>query len=186
MDDVRIVSYDPGWPEQFAAEARRLRAVLDPGQVLGVEHFGSTAVPGLAAKPIIDILVAVVSLAHAKATMIAPILSLGYVYWAENPKPDRMFFVKGMPPYGERRTHHVHITEPNGEMWRRRLLFRDHLRAHPDEARRYEALKRDLAERFPDDREAYTQAKTDYVEALHRRIGPPQGESQRAGQGERP
>ncbi len=58
--------------------------------------------------------------------MIEPIMSLGYVYWSENPKADRMFFVKGMPPYGERRTHHVHITEPDGEMWQRRLAFRDY------------------------------------------------------------
>jgi GrpB-like predicted nucleotidyltransferase (UPF0157 family) len=96
--------------------------------------------------------------------------SLGYVYWAENPKTDRMFFVKGMPPHGERRTHHVHITQPNGEMWLRRLAFRDHMRANSDEARRYEALKRDLAARYPDDREFYTRAKTDYVEAIHRRM----------------
>jgi GrpB-like predicted nucleotidyltransferase (UPF0157 family) len=145
--------------------------VLDPALVLGIEHFGSTAVPGLAAKPIIDILIAVMSLARAKATLVEPITSLGYVYWAENPKTDRMFFVKGMPPYGERRTHHVHITEPDGEMWRRRLAFRDYLRARPDEARRYEALKRDLAVRYPTDREGYTNAKTEFVEAVYRRMG---------------
>lgn len=155
----------------FAAEAERLRAVLDPALVLGIEHFGSTAVPGQVAKPIIDILIAVHSLARAKAEAVAPILSLGYVYWEDNPKPDRMLFVKGMPPYGARRTHHVHITEPTGEMWQRRLAFRDHLRAHPDEAERYAALKRDLAQRHATDRESYTGAKTDYVEAVYRRMG---------------
>ncbi len=170
-DDVEIVAYDPAWAALFAAEAERLRAVLDPAQVLGIEHFGSTAVPGLAAKPIIDILIAVRSLAHAKATMVEPIIALGYVYWADNPKTDRMFFVKGMPPYGERRTHHVHITEREGEMWRRRLRFRDYLRANPDEARCYEALKRDLAARFPADREQYTDAKTEYVQAVDRKMG---------------
>lgn len=81
-----------------------------------------------------------------------------------------MFFVKGMPPFGERRTHHVHLTEPDGEMWQRRLAFRDHLRANADEASRYEALKRDLAARFPADRDRYTEAKTEYVEDLHRRL----------------
>ena len=101
--------------------------------------------------------------------MIQPIIALGYVYWAENPKQDRMFFVKGMPPYGERRTHHIHLTEPNGEMWTRRLLFRDYLRANPEEARRYETLKRDLAARFPTDRDGYTDAKTEYVEAVYRK-----------------
>lgn len=171
MDDVELVAYDPDWPRQFAVEADRLRAVLDPALVIGIEHFGSTAVPGLIAKPIIDILIAVHSLARAKAEAIEPILSLGYVYWADNPKPDRMFFVKGMPPYGARRTHHVHITEPDREMWRRRLPFRDYLRAHPDEAARYAALKRDLAQRHATDREAYTDAKTDYVAAVYRRMG---------------
>ena len=171
LDDVRIVPYDPAWPGLFATERDRLCAVLDPREVHGIEHFGSTAVPGLSAKPIIDILIAVRSLAYARATMIAPIKSLGYAYWAENPKPDRMFFVKGMPPYGKQRTHHVHVTEPDGEMWRRRLAFRDHLRTRPDVARRYEALKRDLAERYGDDREAYSAAKTDFVEPIYREIG---------------
>jgi GrpB-like predicted nucleotidyltransferase (UPF0157 family) len=171
MDDVEIVAYDPAWETLFAVEAERLRAVLDVEHIVGIEHFGSTAVPGLAAKPIIDILIAVSSLALAKTTMIEPIKTLGYVYWADNPKADRMFFVKGMPPYGERRTHHVHLTEPSGEMWQRRLAFRDYLRTHPDEARRYEALKCDLAVRYPADLERYTDAKTEYVEAVHRRTG---------------
>jgi GrpB-like predicted nucleotidyltransferase (UPF0157 family) len=170
-DDVHIIAYDPAWPAQFTAEAERLRAVLDPADVVGIEHFGSTAIPGLAAKPIIDILLAVTSLDRAKSSMIQPILGLGYVYWSENPATDRMFFVKGMPPYGARRTHHIHITEPTGEMWRRRLVFRDHLRANPDESRRYEALKQELATRYPDDRERYTQGKTAYIEALYRSIG---------------
>jgi GrpB-like predicted nucleotidyltransferase (UPF0157 family) len=151
--------------------AGQLRGVLDPAQVIGIEHFGSTAVPGLAAKPIIDILIAVASLAVAKATMVDPITSLGYLYWAENPKSDRMFFVKGMPPHGARRTHHVHITELGGEMCRRRLAFRDHLRAHPDEARRYEALKYELADRFANDRERYTDEKTEYLESVYSKIG---------------
>jgi GrpB-like predicted nucleotidyltransferase (UPF0157 family) len=171
MDDVHITPYDPAWPAMFALEAERLRAVLDATQLIGIEHFGSTAIPGLAAKPIIDILIAVRSLVHAKATMVRPLVALGYLYWPDNPKPDRMFFVKGMPPHGERRTHHVHISEPTGEMWQRRLAFRDHLRADPDEARRYEALKHDLAARYPDDRERYTEAKTGYVEGVYRKIG---------------
>jgi GrpB-like predicted nucleotidyltransferase (UPF0157 family) len=169
-DDVTLVPYDPAWPDLFAQEAARLRLVLDPTQVVGIEHFGSTAVPGLIAKPIIDILVAARSLAHAKAAFVAPIKALGYVYWDDNPATDRMFFVKGMPPYGERRTHHVHITETAGEMWQRRLAFRDYLRAHPEEAECYAALKYDFAQRHATDREAYTAAKTDYVEALHRRM----------------
>jgi len=170
-DNVALVPYDPAWPGLFEQEAARLRAVLPPGQAIGIEHFGSTAVPGMLSKPIIDILIAVRSLAQAKAAFVAPIISLGYVYWEDNPATDRMFFVKGMPPYGEQRTHHVHVTEPDGEMWQRRLAFRDHMRAHPEEAQRYAALKRELARRHAADREAYTAAKTDYVEALYRRMG---------------
>lgn len=162
MDEIEIVDHDPGWPAQFAAEAAALRAVLDPKLLLDMEHFGSTAVPGLAAKPVIDILLAVASLDAARACFVAPLAGLGYVFWADNPKTDRLFFVKGMPPYGERRTHHVHVTEPDGELWRR-LPFRDHLRTHPADAARYERLKRDLARQHRNDREAYTDAKAAFV-----------------------
>jgi GrpB-like predicted nucleotidyltransferase (UPF0157 family) len=171
MDEVELVPYDPAWPAMFSTESEHLLSVLNANAVVGIEHFGSTAVPALAAKPIIDILIAVRSLPDAKATMVEPITALGYLYWAENPKLDRMFFVKGLPPHGPRRTHHVHITEPDGEMWTHRLAFRDYLRAHADEARRYEALKRDLAAHYPADREAYTVAKTAYVEGLYRKMG---------------
>ncbi len=137
---------------------------------MALEHFGSTAIPGLAAKPIIDILVAVRSLAVARATFVEPLRTLGYVFWAENPKTDRLFFVKGMPPYGERRTHHVHVAEPTAEPWLR-LPFRDYLRAHRQEAQRYERLKRELALRHRTDREAYTDAKSAYVDEVLAKAG---------------
>ncbi len=168
MDDVEIVAYDSRWPLLFDEEARRLRAVLDPSLVVGLEHFGSTAIPGLSAKPIIDILIAVRSLAAAQATFVEALRTLEYVYWANNPKKDRLFFVKGMPPFGSKRSHHVHVTEPQGEMWRR-LVFRDYLRAHPDEAGEYEQLKRRLAAEHQADREAYTGAKSAYVEGVMRK-----------------
>jgi GrpB-like predicted nucleotidyltransferase (UPF0157 family) len=117
MDEIEIIEYDPRWPALFAEEAALLRAALDPDLVVGLEHFGSTAIPGLAAKPIIDILVAVRSLAEARRSAIEPLQRLGYVFWTENPKADRMFFVKGMSPFGERWTHHVHFTEPTAEPW---------------------------------------------------------------------
>lgn len=169
MDEIEIVSYDPRWPALFEEEAARLRAVLDPKLILGLEHFGSTAIPGLAAKPIIDILIAVPSLAEAQDQAIGPLEEIGYLYWDENPRSDRMFFVKGLPPQAARRTHHVHMTETTGEMWQR-LAFRDYLRAHPDEAARYAALKRELAVRHRDDREAYTDAKAAYVAAVMAKV----------------
>jgi len=165
MDEIVLVDYDAQWPAMFAVEEARLRAALNPQLIVGIEHFGSTAIPGLAAKPIIDILIAVRSLAEAREQVIGPMRSLDYVFWAHQPKTDRMFFVKGMPPYGARRTHHVHITEPDGELWAR-LPFRDYLRAHADEAKRYERLKRDLALTHATDREAYTAGKSGYVAAV--------------------
>jgi GrpB-like predicted nucleotidyltransferase (UPF0157 family) len=168
MDEVELVDYDPRWPGMFDQEAKRLRAVLNPSLIVGLEHFGSTAIPGLSAKPIIDILIAVRSLTDARASFVEALRTLDYVYWAENPKKDRMFFVKGMPPFGPRRSHHVHVTEPHGEMWQR-LAFRDYLRAHPEEARTYQELKQRLAAEHPTDRDAYTGAKSAYVESVMRK-----------------
>jgi GrpB-like predicted nucleotidyltransferase (UPF0157 family) len=169
-DDVELVDYDPRWPDLFMEEEARLRSVLDPASILGLEHFGSTAIPGICAKPIIDILIAVRSLDDARRIYPALLEPLEYVYWAENPRNDRMFFVKGMPPFGARRTHHVHVTEPDGEMWLR-LAFRDYLRAHPEEAETYQSLKRQLAAEHVTDREAYTAAKADYVVDVMRKTG---------------
>jgi GrpB-like predicted nucleotidyltransferase (UPF0157 family) len=165
MDEIQLVEYNPGWPEMYRSEAERAQSVLPAGLVLAVEHFGSTAIPGLVAKPIIDILVAVRSVPEAREVAVSPMESLGYAFWADNPKRDRLFFVKGLPPSAPRRTHHVHMTEFGGEMWMR-LLFRDYLRIHPEEAARYGALKLELKERYKDDREAYTDAKSAYVEEI--------------------
>jgi GrpB-like predicted nucleotidyltransferase (UPF0157 family) len=172
MDAVEIVDYDPRWPLLFDEEAERLRAVLDPALIVGLEHFGSTAIPGLSAKPIIDILIAVRSLAAAQAAFIEALRKLDYVYWADNPKKDRMFFVKGMPPFGSKRSHHVHVAESQGVMWQR-LAFRDYLRAHPEEAETYERLKKRLAAEHQTDREAYTDAKSAYVASVMRKATMP-------------
>ena len=165
MDEIELSAYDPRWPAEFAAEEARLRAVLPPSLVIAIEHFGSTAIPGLAAKPIIDILIAVTSLAEAREHAIPPLELMGYSYWRENPETDRLFLVKGLPPQAERRTHHIHITQTKGELWQR-LLFRDYLRLHPEEVRTYEQLKRTLAANYHQDREAYTAGKTDYIQEV--------------------
>ncbi|AFY57770.1 hypothetical protein Riv7116_5392 [Rivularia sp. PCC 7116] len=161
MDEIEIVKHNPNWANMFEAEAEAIRAVVEKDFIAEIQHIGSTAVPGLAAKPIIDIMVGLRNLSDA-TKIIKPLEDLGYVYWADNPNPERMFFVKGMPPYGTKRTHHVHVVKINGGFWQRRL-FRDYLSTHPEEAQRYETLKRDLAARFRHDREAYTEAKTDYI-----------------------
>lgn len=165
MDEVELIPYDPAWPALYDAEAERLRSALPAGLILAMEHFGSTAIPGMPAKPIIDILMAVPSVEAARCIAIRPMEAMGYAFWAGNPKQDRLFFVKDLPPAAPRRTHHVHVCEAGGEMWQR-LAFRDHLRENPAEAQRYAALKRELAARHREDREAYTAAKAGYVEEV--------------------
>lgn len=164
MDEFVIVGYDPNWVSLFKQESRRLWMTFDEGFITRIEHFGSTAVPGLAAKPIIDLLVGVRSLAEAKQVAVSQLEQLGYAYWLDNPDPQRMFFVKGLPPNGPR-THHIHMVEPDSSLWER-LLFRDYLCRHADEATRYAQLKRTFARHFKSDREAYTTAKTEYIESV--------------------
>jgi len=159
-DRVELVDADPTWAAQFQTEASALLAVLPPCNGMRLEHFGSTAIPHLRAKPVIDILVIHPQPALWPA-LVGPITSAGYAYWTGNPRKDRMFFVKGMPPSGARRTHHVHVRLPGDA--EAELAFRDLLRADPSLVRRYEMLKEDLAARFPDDREAYTEGKTEFV-----------------------
>ena len=164
MDEVVIVEYNPNWKLLFQEEVLQIRQVLNANLITRIEHFGSTAIPGLAAKPIIDLLVGVSSLEEAKQDAISPLESLGYAYWRDNPNPYRMFLVKGLPPNSPR-THHIHMVEPDSILWER-LLFRDYLRENRDEAARYERLKRDLAQRFPSDREAYTAGKAEYIKSV--------------------
>ena len=166
-DRVELVAYDPRWPSMFETEAGRLRTALT-GLDLGpfrLEHFGSTAIPGIAAKPIIDIMLIAADQSRWPG-VIEPIRSLGYVYWADNPRRDRMFFVKGMPPFGTGRTHHVHVHTP--EDARAALVFRDHLRRNPDAVEHYARLKRELEARHPTDREAYTEGKAEFVAEIVR------------------
>lgn len=160
-DTIEMVEYDPSWPGLFVAERSAIEKALQPLNPR-IEHFGSTAVPNLPAKPIIDILV-IVSDISIWPGLVAPLSGLGYVHWAENPRKDRMFFVKGMPPFGTRRSHHVHIRTPGDVS---ELAFRDWLRRHPADAVRYATLKRNLAERFRANREAYTAAKGEFIEHM--------------------
>ncbi len=114
MDEIVLADADPRWPARFDEEAGRLRAALGAVQVLAVEHFGSTAVPGLSAKPIIDIVVAVADLEAARMHAVPALETVGYAFWADNPSLHHLFFVKGLPPHGPR-THHVHIVAPGTE-----------------------------------------------------------------------
>jgi GrpB-like predicted nucleotidyltransferase (UPF0157 family) len=161
-DTIELVEPDSSWPDQFVAESRAIEKVLHPLEPR-IEHFGSTAIPELPAKPIIDIFI-IIGEVSVWPHLVAPLSSLGYIYWAGNPRTDRMFFVKGMPPFGRRRSHHVHVRTPADTQ--AELDFRDWLRGHPTDAARYVKVKRELVERFKTDREAYTTAKGEFIQQI--------------------
>lgn len=164
-EDVSVVPYDPAWVGLFEEERERLRRLLPGELLLRIEHFGSTAVPGLSAKPIIDILVGVTSLEETKMTIVPLLVAEGYEYfWRPN-------FGDDVPPFYAWfirrnaqgvRTHHIHMVEMDFEHWDR-LLFRDYLIEFPEIAKEYEALKSRLAIDHPRDRVAYTAGKTDFI-----------------------
>ncbi len=159
---LEIVAYDPDWPARFETERKRVLALFAPGGAV-LEHVGSTAVPGLAAKPIVDMMLGVERLAEVEARIPA-LEALGYEYVAQHEVrfPERRFLAR---PRSGPRTHHLHAVERGSGFWRRHLGFRDLLRADPRTARAYEDLKRGLARQHAEDREAYTEAKTDFIEA---------------------
>jgi GrpB-like predicted nucleotidyltransferase (UPF0157 family) len=155
---VRVVPYDSTWPSLFAAEAERLRqCIATPDLPLIIEHTGSTAVPGLAAKPVLDILAGYQKGASVP-TYIELLTDAGYVHRGEQEIPGREFFRRGNP-----RAYHLHLTAIDSSFWRNHLTFRDRLRADNALRDAYAALKRDLAARFPRDREAYIAAKGSFV-----------------------
>jgi GrpB-like predicted nucleotidyltransferase (UPF0157 family) len=162
-----IVDYDPRWPAMFDAERARLAAAMGDLAVR-IDHHGSTSVPGLAAKPIVDIQISVASL-QPLTPLVARLTPFGYVHV---PHPDDAFCPFLHRPASWPHTHHVHLVEADGLEERRTLAFRDYLRAHADVAREYERLKRVLAARTdaadPAAREAYAAAKTDFVERITR------------------
>jgi GrpB-like predicted nucleotidyltransferase (UPF0157 family) len=162
VDEIELVPSNPEWPKDFEEEAARLRTVIPADLLIDLDHIGSTAVPGLLAKPIIDIQATVTDLAAAKAALVAPLEAAGYAFWEENPDTDRLFFVKGLPPSAPRRTHHLHVLEA-GTPALKHIAFRDYLRDHPAEADRYARLKQDLARRHRHDREVYTEAKGAFI-----------------------
>jgi GrpB-like predicted nucleotidyltransferase (UPF0157 family)/RimJ/RimL family protein N-acetyltransferase len=162
-DAIELVSYNKEWSHMADLEIKKLYEVLPAEHILDIQHVGSTAIPGMLAKPIIDIQIAVKSLSEIKQAAIDALKILGYEYWAENPDPERMFFVKGMPPFGERRTHHVHIVEPISRHWDEKIQFRDYLLVHPEAASEYACLKKILAEQYQYDRELYTDSKKQFV-----------------------
>jgi GrpB-like predicted nucleotidyltransferase (UPF0157 family) len=164
-EPVEVVDYDPAWPRLFAEEAAALRAVLPAGLVGRVEHFGSTAVPGMPAKPIVDILVEVPDLEVVRREVAPRLAPLGYeFFWRPSspgaPDIDYAWFIRRDPT--GRRTHHIHFLPPGSRYWDR-LAFRDLLIADPEVARAYASLKRQVAAESPRDRAAYARAKGAFI-----------------------
>ena len=156
---VRIVDYDPRWPSIYEEEQHRLAAALGD-VVVDIQHVGSTSVPGLASKPVVDILLGLRRY-PMEPEQVAAVSSLGYEALGESGIAGRQFFRKGAP-----RTHHVHATEWGSPFWSSHVRFRDHLRGNPGSMRDYDRLKRRLAAECGDDRAAYSAAKTPFIEAI--------------------
>ncbi len=162
--------YDPDWPESFRKEKEYLLSYLPNDLIRRIEHFGSTAVPGLAAKPIVDMLAEVTDLQATRIRIVPVLESQGYDYFwrpthGDDGPPFYAWFIK-RDPRTRARTHHIHMVEGHfTEHWDR-LLFRDYLVEHPEVAREYEALKIRLASASPRDRVAYTRGKTGFIERV--------------------
>ncbi len=158
---VHLAEYQASWKDIFAREERLLRECLGTG-ALAVEHFGSTAVEGMVAKPIVDILLGVAALPLAPE-MTRKLTQLGYSSVPEMALrfPGLEYFHKGPPEW---RLVHLHVVEHRGAIWLRSVRFRDYLRDNPEVARKYALLKRRLAKKYPHDRSAYTEGKRSFID----------------------
>jgi len=169
-DNIVIESYNPAWSKFAEAEMEVIKLITKQLPHVSIEHIGSTAVPDLSSKPIIDIFITIKSIKEANQ-WIRPLKSLGYVFWDENPDKNHLRFFKGMPPFGMKRTHHVHIVEATNDTFEHRILFRDILRRDPKIRLEYDIIKKRLSKSHPEDREAYTDMKGEFIEKALRANG---------------
>jgi GrpB-like predicted nucleotidyltransferase (UPF0157 family) len=159
---VVVADYDSRWPALFEEEKALILGAIGH-RTISIEHIGSTSVPGLGAKPIIDIMIAVRHISDANGCL-QPLQALGYRYIIKHEveMPRRRYFRK---PIRGTATHHIHMVEEESEFREHHLLFRDYLRTHTEEARRYYELKKGLARKYSSDRRSYTDAKASFIEA---------------------
>lgn len=162
---MRLVDHDERWPALYDAEGQRILGHTAPLPLV-LEHIGGTSIPGIPAKPIIDIAAGRPADAPIQA-YVAALIRAGYEHRGERGIPGRQYFRRGSP-----RAYHVHLVEHGGPLWGDYLAFRDYLRTHPDEARAFSEIKRALATRFASDREGYLDAKSAYVEDIIRLARP--------------
>jgi GrpB-like predicted nucleotidyltransferase (UPF0157 family) len=161
---IVVCDYDPEWPAMFERERGNLERVLGSAAI-SIEHVGSTAVVGMAAKPIIDLLVGVEDLEEARTSCVEPLRTLGYVHVAEYEPwlTSEMLFRKGAPgPW----THHVHAMELSSPRWEENILIRDYLRHHPEVVAAYTSVKKALALVFDEDIAGYRDAKRPFLAAV--------------------
>lgn len=156
---VKLLPHNPKWSEAFEKERKLLTKALD-GMVVDIQHIGSTSIPGIPAKPIIDISVAIRSMKNSR-DFIKIFEDLGYEYRPDFGGPNiQLLFVKGPE---EKRTHYIHLMKYNGSIWRNDLAFRDFLRKNGKRAKQYASLKKELASKFANDRTTYTASKADFI-----------------------
>ena len=169
-EHVELTPYNPRWPAAFEEERRHLIACLPPGIVRRIEHFGSTAVPGLKAKPVIDMLIEVTDLEATKLHVVPVLEAQKYDYFwrpthGDDGPPFYAWFIK-RDPKTKTRTHHLHMVEGDFAVHWDRLLFRDYLIQFPEVARDYESLKVRLSRTHQQDRVAYTRAKGEFIDGV--------------------
>lgn len=159
-EPIQIAPYDPAWSVSFEQERDALAIAIGPWITGGIHHVGSTSVPGLDAKPIVDILVGVGNLKESRQCF-EPVARLDYLY-APYLADEMHWFCKPDP---RRRTHHLHLVPTGSQRYQDELAFRDRLRAEPEIAAEYATLKSRLADEFRNDRTAYTEAKAEFIRA---------------------
>lgn len=160
---VEVTPYQEQWTRLFASEAEELKKIFGL-QLVQIHHIGSTSIPGMAAKPVIDIMIEVSDINEVDRYNLE-MESLGYEPKGENGIPERRYFQKG----GNERSHHVHIYQTGNEQIDRHLQFRDYMIAHPEDAKQYSELKTSLAKQFPESIDDYIEGKDAFVKEMDRK-----------------
>ena len=158
---VELEEYNPKWAKDFEVEKANLTQILGD-DAIGIHHIGSTAIPGISAKPIIDIAVEVESF-NLLDELDDTLKEQGFIYRSIHDEPGYKLYIKGGEDY---RSHHIHFYEKGSKKLKNDLYFRDYLIEHPETAQKYDALKQNLASKYPDDRKKYTKGKKEFIEKV--------------------
>lgn len=163
---VIIVDYNPQWPHMYEQEKSRIQDAIGE-YLIDIQHVGSTAIPGLSAKPIIDIMPVIRNISLVEQC-VKPLEALDYLYKGELGIPGRHYFSKPIDSSQTGRLYHLHMVEKGHDQWAMYQLFREYMLLHPESVREYDTLKRELAIQYGSDRAAYTEAKAPFIESIIR------------------